>query len=254
MKALLENEDRTRKNSVLTKAMTSESFIEWAREFVKDNLPFLFEKMFELDDGEALQKDFEHCRSHFGDNIAYWDQRLREFMFEEESVMTNLDPIDQDERASIDVEIETLLNKGIPLSRMSLKTYRRARPANNPGGIDEGLDAFYLLRRVIYHLVKGFYGENGICRIHNLARRDHLGEVKPYSISPDDREASVMIDRRRCGFFVTNVEDGGKIMRLQMAVIKTLWDLSCNIRGRRFNDMINSSHLTDNNKPDKSDE
>lgn len=130
------------------------------------------------------------------------------------------------ERRIIEGEVNESLSQGTPVSRCSFPSSRSE---------DGFADAFFILRSLVRNQIERLYGEEMFpCKTRAVSlshdehgRADFSGKTgKPLN--------DVLLDTHKGRLYICNPRVGAKISRSRIVTSKSLWDISCNFRGRQL--------------------
>jgi hypothetical protein len=198
-------------------------FLEFERLWYKlnnqKNIPVFFEEVYK----EAYQP-----------MCCIWDDVKKIY----EDLTEGVDP-QMEEQEELVRNIQEGLGSGRPLVRI---LYPK-RGANGASGERSRLDPFFLIRHVIKEHIRGFFGEGVIDPTKHVlfVPRDSKGEPVRINLPEGKKLHEQLLDRRLNDVVSVSPETRKKFMRNRITVIKTLWDISTNLRARRMKDLLNKT-------------
>lgn len=153
------------------------------------------------------------------------------------------DPSNAQDRRFVNDCISTALKDGRPLARALFRVSGRD-PSKENGG---RLDPFFLIRALLKEHVRGILGTDvvdpssvQVCLLRNAE------DGRPLLTRPNGSKPwhTQLIDRNSNGFFAVDPVARRQYMRSRVTAIKTLWDVSTNLRARRMGDMLSKLKKT----------
>jgi hypothetical protein len=147
------------------------------------------------------------------------------------------DQIGDTKHEGLDRQINEGLNNGTPLIRVQYRGKRGNRQAME----DERLDALYLICRLLREHISNLYGKIDTKNSMVYLCRKTNGKPDALALQEGKRWNLRLLDRNFNGIVAADPWTRRKSMRDRIAIIKTLWDISTNLRARRMNDMLSAA-------------
>ena len=150
------------------------------------------------------------------------------------------DPPDELFRKQVDENIKEGLGNGRPIIRVLCEIPGRN---GNLSEADRLINPFYLIRRLLNKYIVGLYSKIEIDEFNVCLGRDpDKGfpdfDLRKSRLGSTGKWHSQLIDRNLSGLFSADPEARGDYIRKRITFIKTLWDISSNLRGRRMMEIL----------------
>lgn len=144
-----------------------------------------------------------------------------------------LDPSSEDAE-SLRTQIKTGLKKGRPLVRMELEDARPGRDSEESGH----LDALYLVRQLLRQHIFNLFGNIDTQKYTACLVRGIDGRPDPEAAPKGKNWNKQCLDKPFNGLVAADPFTRGQYMRERIVLIKSLWDISTNLRARRMLDIL----------------
>lgn len=137
-------------------------------------------------------------------------------------------------RKGLDTQIAEGIKKGRPLVRVQY----RGRLGKKEATEDTRLDPLYLISRLLDTHISNLYANIDTEKFRVYLRRKTNGSPDALALEKNKRWNLMLLDRNFNGVVAADPWTRRKSIRNRIAIIKTLWDISTNLRARRMKDML----------------
>lgn len=164
-----------------------------------------------------------------------WDDVKRIFsIVTENEYPSHADQNGSGKREGLDSQISEGIKNGRPLVRVQY----RGMNGNKEAAEDKRLYALYLICRLLEKHISNLYAGIETERFLVYLRRKTNGSPDALAFDKGKNWNLRLLDRNFNGIVAADPWTRRKSMRNRIAIIKTLWDISTNLRARRLKDML----------------
>ncbi len=147
----------------------------------------------------------------------------------------NLDP-PAERTEGLRTQIQNGLKEGRPLVRVEFKDARPGRDSEENGR----LDALFLVRHLLRQHIYNLFGEIDTKKYTACLVRRVDGHPDPLGAPEGKHWNKQCLDRTFNGLVAADPWTRGQFMRERIVLLKSLWDISTNLRARRMLDILNA--------------
>ena len=137
-----------------------------------------------------------------------------------------------------DLQIVEKVKSHVPISIEQGYALSRALSEHGTGRFDGYMDSLFIIRTMLREFIRRYYKplqDFSNSRIH--VQRDEQGTVI-LEKTTGFKWHGLLLDRVKTGFFVTDPKLGKDLLKSRIALIKSMWGISCSLKARRLRLML----------------